>query len=196
MTRTLLAVSAAAWLLCCRPSAVVEANDPNLQAIGGRLVYAGKVFSGEVRSYIPAIDEVEFTRYRHGIQHGLSRKESADGSLLAEMPYYAGAKHGVHRSWNRDGRLVSYAQFEMGEYTGDAWLWHASGAPYELRKYDSAGQLLLTRRWRENGQIYLNQVFLDGAAIGLPGSKLCDPTAAARRVTRQTAAALQNGAAR
>lgn len=167
-------------MAACSRGAIVDASDPALSAAGGRLLYHGRAFSGLLRSTIPAMEELHFTAYRDGIQHGMSRKESSDGRLLAEYPYLAGMKHGLHRTWDREGQLRTYAEFRYGNYFGEVWAWYADGAPYEYRRYTEQGRLLMVRRWRNTGQVYLNQTFsLDGTALGMPGSKLCNPTEAA-----------------
>lgn len=174
-----------AAVLCCSKEPVVESSDPTLSVNSGLILKDGKPFSGIVRSYIPATDEVELTAYRLGLQHGMTRKESSSGTRLAEWPYYAGAKHGVHRTWDRKGNLRSQAEFKLGSYSGESWAWYEGGKPYEYRRYSEKGELMVVRRWRPTGQIYLNQTFKNGLAIGMPGSKLCDPTEAEKIEARR-----------
>jgi antitoxin component YwqK of YwqJK toxin-antitoxin module len=164
-------------LAACREQLkVIDTNDQALAAKNGLVVYQDKPFTGIVRSRIPALQEIELTEYRLGIQHGVTRKLTDDGKLLAEWPYVAGAKHGAHKTWDREGRLRTYATFRMGNYVGESWAWFPDGKTADYQKYSEKGELLVARRWRPTGQIYMNQVFKNGAAIGMPGSKLCDPT--------------------
>ena len=177
MKRTFALLAALVVLAACRgQERIVEAGDSALSVKNGILLYANQPFTGIVRSTIPALEEVELTAYRLGIQHGVTRKHTLDGKLLAEWPYLAGAKHGIHKTWDRNGQLRTYTRFERGDYAGEAWSWYPDGKPYDYRKYNEKGELMIARRWRQTGQIYLNQVFQNGAAIGMPGSKLCDPT--------------------
>lgn len=166
-----LAISA-----CREQGPVVDAGDSGLAARNNLVLYKNKPFTGVVKSFIPAMGEVEFTEYKLGFQHGLTRTETLDGKLLGERPYFAGAKHGIHKTWDKNGQLRTYAQFQMGNYVGEAWSWYPDGKPYDYKKYNEKGELLIARMWRPTGQIYLNQVFHNGVAIGMPGSKLCDPS--------------------
>lgn len=175
--RILILLAAAAFLSACRGQGpTIDAGDPGLSSQNGIILYQSKPFTGVVRTSIPALAEVEFAAFRLGIQHGLTRKETVDGKRLAEWPYAAGAKHGIHKTWDKEGRLRTHAQFQMGSNVGESWSWYPDGKPYDYRKYNQKGELLIARLWRPTGQIYLNQVFRNGQAIGMPGSKLCDPT--------------------
>ncbi len=171
-----LTIVIAAGILACRGSdPVVNADDPGLSAEQGRQLYNGKPFTGFIRNHLRAIKEIHKTHYRAGFQHGLSTEETEGGLLLASRNYEAGAKHGVHRTWHQNGKQRSYAEFRLGKYTGEVWLWHDNGLPYDYSVYDENGLILVQKRWRVTGQIYMNQVFQNGTPIGMPGSKLCNP---------------------
>lgn len=178
MTRIVIALVAVSLTACRGQGPLLEAGDSGLTVQNRLLLYKNQPFTGILKSTIPATAEVEFTEYKLGFQHGITRKETLDGKLLAEWPYFAGAKHGTHKTWDKQGRLRTHARFHMGNYVGEAWSWYPDGKPYDYRKYNDKGELLIARLWRPTGQVYLNQVFRNGEAIGMPGSKLCDPTEA------------------
>ena len=160
---------------CSKQGPVIDAGSPGFEPKGIQLFYQGKPFTGILRSQIPALDQGELAEYHAGLQHGITREQTLDGKLIAERPYYAGAKHGIHKTWHENGQMKTFVEFKYGKYAGEAWSWYPSGKPFDYRKYNDQGELLLSRKWREDGQIYMNQVFQNGEAIGMPGSKLCDP---------------------
>jgi len=187
LRESIAAVAICVALGACRDRGpTLVAGDPALSTKAGLLLYRDQPFTGVVRSTIPAMAEVEIAEFRMGFQHGMTRKETTDGKLLAEWPYFAGAKHGIHKTWDREGHLITYSEFRRGSYVGEAWSWYPSGKPYDYRRYNEKGELLIARRWRPTGQIYMNQVFRNGAAIGMPGSKLCNPTNAERSDAQAT----------
>lgn len=174
--RLVLTILIAAGIFACRGTGpVVSFDDPGLTSDQGPLYYKGKPFTGTIRREIPALKEIHKSHFRAGFEHGISTEETDEGFLVASRSYTTGAKNGVHRSWHRNGKPRSYAEFRMGKYVGEAWEWHDNGLPYNYALYDDNGQLLAEKRWRETGQIYMNNVFQNGVAVGLPGSKLCNP---------------------
>lgn len=156
-------------------SPVVESNDPRLSQSGPGVFLNGVPFTGKIRTEIPAADEVHFTSYKNGLEDGTSTVETSSGKLLASRAYRMGIKHGIHRTWYASGVQKSYAKFQFGRYTGQVWQWHDNNVPAQFDLYNERGEIQASKVWRRTGQIYMNHTFQNGAAIGMPGSKVCDP---------------------
>lgn len=174
-----LLLAAVCFASACAANAgpTVESNDPGFAIVGGRLMLNGTPFTGVRRAQLPAVEERHLTAYREGVRHGLSVVESMNGAATySERRFYAGHLHGEQTDWHRDGEtLRSRSQYVLGKQQGDEWSWHANGRPAEYRRFDKNSNLLVYKRWRRTGQIYMNVVFHEGRTIGMPGSKVCDP---------------------
>ena len=153
----------------------VSSNDPGLGLMNGKVSYKGTFFSGRVRQTIAANGEVMLKSYVNGVEEGVQKLYDRNGNLLFERPYRNGRKDSVHKGWYSNGKYRFYYQFDMGSYTGEQWEWHDNGKVKMYQKYDEDSQLSVSKHWRRSGQIYINQVFKDGSALGMPGSKLCNP---------------------
>ncbi len=156
---------------------IVESNDPGFAMNGKQLMFQGQPFTGIRRAELPAVEERHLPGYREGLQHGLATVASLDGTkVYSERRYYAGHPHGEHTGWHRDGKTLRVRQqFVYGKQHGDAWSWHSNGKPAEYRRFDDESNLLVYKRWRRTGQIFMNVVYHEGRTIGMPGSKVCDP---------------------
>ena len=159
----------------------MESGHPALGLSGALVTFGGEPFTGTLRVRIPALGQVHRNRYRRGLQHGRSTEELNDGTLLAERRYIGGVKHGIHRTWFPDGTPSTRAEYHLGRYIGSAWSWHDNGRVSDFTRYDAEGQVVATKRWRPTGEIYMNFVFHNGEAIGMPGSKVCDPIEKGRK---------------
>ncbi len=154
---------------------IVEGSDPRLGIAAGKFLLAGKPFTGVLRQTIGENFEVRSTPYRDGLEHGRFTVEKK-GKLVEEREFVDGKKHGTHRGWHDNGQLKFISNFEHGEYRGDQFTYHDNGQMFEYKKYSPSGKLLISRIFRQTGQVYTSQVVADdGAAYGLPGSKLCNP---------------------
>ncbi len=173
--RVRLAAFAFVLLSACGVGPELRSDDPNFNHDGGRLNYRAEPFTGTVLESIPALGEEHAVRYLRGLEHGLATVKSREGVLLASRAYRAGVKHGEHRTFFRDGKPRTYARFDQGRYVGEVRTWHENGRLADYKFYDETGEILVAKRWRPTGQIYMNFVFQDGAQIGLPGSKVCNP---------------------
>ena len=162
---------------CVEKLPVVNATDPRLSVREDRLYLLGQPYTGTLRENIPAMRETRTTPYLEGQKHGLEIVRHDSGQELARGAYVAGQKHGVHRTWYASGGNRGYAQFEHGRYTGERLAWHENGRAFEYERFDEAGRAIASKRWRRNGLIYMNVVLQkDGEQLGLPGSKVCEPT--------------------
>ncbi|MBL8020815.1 MAG: hypothetical protein JNM27_14185 [Leptospirales bacterium] len=159
----------------CGGGPVIENTDSQLGMAAGRLFYQGKPFTGQLRTTIVAVNEVELTSYKDGVEHGESTVHTLNGTLVAQREYRNGSKHGLHRVWFPNGNLRAYQRFNNGQNIGQAWLWFEDKKPAEFKMYGRSGEILAAKMWRRTGQIYLNYVFENGGSIGMPGSKVCDP---------------------
>lgn len=135
-----------------------------------------KPYTGLIRQSIPAVQEVRTTPYVDGLPHGTMIARQSSGQVLARGEYIAGDKHGLHRTWYKSGNDRSYGEFERGKYVKDHWVWHKNGNVMQFDRYNSNHEIVVSKKWRTNGLIYMNLVFHDGADLGLPGSKVCNPT--------------------
>ncbi|AFM11730.1 toxin-antitoxin system YwqK family antitoxin [Turneriella parva] len=167
-------------------SKTIEGSDPRISVSGGRLLLAGEPFSGILRQAIGDGSEIRMTPYQNGLEHGrLTVRKNKQ--LVEERVYEQGKKHGTHKGWHANGNLRFVSTFAHGEYVGDQFTYHDNGQVFEYKKYSPEGKLLVSKIFRQTGQIYTSQAFTaEGAAYGLPGSKLCNP------VTQEKAKLQQN----
>lgn len=165
---------------------IIDGSDPRMTISNGKLLIEGKPFSGLMKQAIGENFEIRQTPYRDGLEHGRLTVHK-DKQLVEERTYENGRKHGTHRGWHANGNLRFASTFAHGEYTGDQFTYHDNGQVFEYKKYSGDGKLLVSKIFRQTGQIYTSQAFTaDGAAYGLPGSKLCNP------VTQEKAKLKQN----
>ncbi len=165
---------------------VIDGSDPRIAISNGRLLIEGKPFSGLLKQAIGENYEIRQTPYRDGLEHGRFTVHKK-GKLFEEREFVNGQKHGTHKGWYDNGNLKFISHFETGSYTGDQFTYHDNGQVFEFKKYNREGKLLVSKIFRQTGQIYTSQAFtVDGAAYGLPGSKLCNP------VTQEKAKLKQN----
>jgi len=159
----------------CACTQTVEATDERLGMAAGRMLLAGKPFSGIVQQTIGGDYEIRKTPYSDGLEHGKFTVHK-QGKLVEERMFVQGKKHGTHKAWHTNGNLKFFSNFEQGDYVGDQYTYHDNGQVYEYKKYNREGKLLVSKIFRQTGQVYTSQAFsADGAAYGLPGSKLCNP---------------------
>ncbi len=153
-------------------AAEVQSDDPELAYLGEHLVHRGRLFSGVLVTRIPAADVVRRTPFRNGLAEGVESERYGNGSLAALREFRAGRKTGVHRGWFPNGRRSFRYEYSENQFHGDYWEWRSSGGLYSYARYNN-GQPIGRKVWREDGAIYMNYVFAEGAAYGLPGAKLC-----------------------
>ena len=163
-------------LNACSSNREIAYNDPRISISAGKTLFQGQPFTGTIRQPIPAVDEVRLTPYKNGLMHGTMESRNSSGRLLLVTHYVDGQKHGLQRAWYPDGKNLSYGEFVRGHYVGDHWVWHNNGKVLQFDRYDNDGQILAAKRWRSNGIIYMNFVYRNGEPLGLPGSKVCNPT--------------------
>lgn len=165
---------------------VIDGADPRIAISNGRLLIEGKPFSGLLKQAIGENYEIRQTPYRDGLEHGRFTVHKK-GKLIEEREFVNGQKHGTHQGWYENGKLKFISHFKTGNYTGDQFTYHDNGQVFEYKKYNGDGKLLVSKIFRQTGQIYTSQAFTaEGAAYGLPGSKLCNP------VTQEKAKLKQN----
>ncbi|WP_036095223.1 toxin-antitoxin system YwqK family antitoxin [Leptospira weilii] len=162
------------FLIGCRET--IEHTDPNLRMVQGRIYYQGKLFTGFIKTEIPALEEIETVQFKNGLEDGETISRNKSGRLLERRYFKEGLKEGIHRSWFPNGNNRLYAEFRSGRYVNDRWEWHDNNRPFIYEKFDENGKLLVSKKWNRNGQIYMNTVIAnDGSSLGLPGSKVCEP---------------------
>ncbi|MEQ9366325.1 MAG: hypothetical protein RIF32_18945 [Leptospirales bacterium] len=170
--------------LCADRPVEVSNMDPRISREAGKLLLLGEPFTGVLRQSIPAVAEKHRTPYADGLKDGVAVAHHDSGRLIATRSYVAGQKHGVHRTWYNDGTDKSYAEFDRDRYIRESLGWHPNGRPSEFKKYTDEGVVLAVKRWRDNGLIYMNLVLQEGQGIGVPGSKVCNPTSATNAIAK------------
>ncbi|MFC8914146.1 toxin-antitoxin system YwqK family antitoxin [Streptomyces sp. NPDC047821] len=78
--------------------------------VGGRLLYRGELFTGEVTEHLGGA-LVALDAYVDGITHGISREWYKDGTPRSEGTVRVGRPVGVWREWHANGRLASEQRF-------------------------------------------------------------------------------------
>lgn len=160
----------------CQGSVTIESSDPNLAVFKDKVYYKLKPFNGLIRTTFPALDEIQITEFKDGLEDGEYISRNEGGHVLERRTFKEGVKVGVHRAWYRNGNNRFYAEFSSGKYINDHWEWYDNGKPSLYEKFDENGKLIVVKKWNRNGQIYMNTVIAsDGSSVGLPGSKICEP---------------------
>ena len=163
----------------------VESSDLDLRMYQGRVIYHFKYYTGVIRRSLPALREVHITPYRRGRQHGTAVVKNFEGKVISKRIYVNGIKDGVHRTWYANGNYRSYTVFKKGKYVNEVWQWHLNGKLAKYRLYNEKHEVVVEKRWRNSGQVYANMVFIKGVAVGMPGSKLCEPVKPRGREVRK-----------
>ncbi|BDA80368.1 hypothetical protein LPTSP3_g32980 [Leptospira kobayashii] len=173
---TLIGVLAVLHLLYCRDNLSIDSKDPNITLFQGRIFYKAQPFDGVIRQDLPALDEIQTTHFKLGLEDGEFISKNNAGQLLEQRYFKEGQKQGIHRSWFPNGNNKQYSEFKDGNYINDRWEWYDNGKPSLYEKFDQNSKLIVTKKWNRNGQIYMNIVFTDnGSSAGMPGSKICEP---------------------
>ena len=167
-----LAVLLLSMVACQTDGPQVPLGDPAFGQAGVLITYKGKPFTGTMYASKPELGLELRMHYRDGLQHGLAT-EMRKGKPVMERRYYKGMKHGLHRTWYPDGKPHSYQQFKWSVPTGEKWVWHSNGRVVEYLLFYEEGQAVLHKRLRRTGQSYMIVVFLNGEALGMPGTKFC-----------------------
>lgn len=160
----------------CQGGDTIEYSDPNLALFKDKVYYKQKPFNGLIRRDLPALDEIQTTEFKDGLEDGTYISQNGSGFVLEKRTFKEGLKVGVHRSWYRNGKNRFYAEFNSGKYINDHWEWYDNGKPSLYEKFDENSKLIVVKKWNRSGQIYMNTVIAsDGSSVGLPGSKICEP---------------------
>ncbi|MBW0435891.1 hypothetical protein HGB47_19985 [Leptospira yasudae] len=160
----------------CQGGDTVEHTDPNLVFFKDKLYYKRMLFTGILKTDVPALGETQTARYTAGLEDGEFLSVNKEGRVMERRFFREGLKEGVHRAWFPNGNNRFYAEFRSGKYANDRWEWYENGKPSLYEKFDENGKLIVVKKWNRNGQIYMNTVIaVDGSSVGLPGSKICEP---------------------
>ena len=169
-------IGCGAAVSCAEGQPEIRNTDPRLSIETDVYLFMGRPFTGMMRQHLPAVGETWLTPYRDALKEGLEVATHDNGQVLSRGAYVAGEKHGVHRTWFTNGNDKTYAEFNHGKYVNESWSWHSNGLVADYEKYTADGRALAVKRWRSNGLIYMNLVFQNEAPLGMPGSKVCNPT--------------------
>lgn len=145
---------------------------PDVTFHGDYLLYRGRRFTGILEEKFDQVETVRKTHYRGGLSEGIQEEFFKNGQIVARREYNRGQKVGIHRGWYPDGTRRFHYEFSDGQYDGESWEWYGSGNLAMYARFVK-GHLLGKKLWRETGQIYMNYVFPENKAVGLPGSHLC-----------------------
>jgi antitoxin component YwqK of YwqJK toxin-antitoxin module len=157
-------------LAACTKTAHRPSSDVTYQ--GNYLLYKGDRFTGILEEKFEQVETVRKSRFKDGLQDGIEEEFFKTGQLVARREYTNGVKNGIHEGWFNDGKKRFHHEFKNNQSHGEFWEWHNSGALAMYARFKD-GQLLGKKMWRESGQIYMNYVFPNNQAIGIPGAKLC-----------------------
>ncbi|KOG29091.1 toxin-antitoxin system YwqK family antitoxin [Streptomyces resistomycificus] len=107
----------------------INIDDPEVDMdLGQRLLYRGKLFTGEVEEYLGGA-RVSLESYVEGLPDGPAWEWYKNGTLESEMTVRKGRAVGVAKRWHPNGVLASERTFS-----------------------DDNGAMLSVREWDENGQ--------------------------------------------
>ncbi|WNM35242.1 hypothetical protein RKE30_35190 [Streptomyces sp. Li-HN-5-11] len=114
----------------------IDIDDPDVDMDQSqRLLYRGKLFTGEVVEYLgDALVSLE--TYQDGLRHGPNREWHKDGTLESEGMAREGRPVGVSREWHANGTLASERVFSE-----DGW------TMLSVREWDMDGHP--TKVWRK-----------------------------------------------
>jgi antitoxin component YwqK of YwqJK toxin-antitoxin module len=161
-----------ALLLLCGCTKVARRPSPEITYKNGLVLYKGSLFTGVLEERFENIETVRRTHYRAGAPDGEETETYKDGTVVARRHFTNGRKSGVHEGWFLDGKRRFHHEFKEGRNDGEVFEWYDSGALSMYARFKD-GVLLGKKMWRETGQIYMNYVFPNGKAAGVPGTKLC-----------------------
>lgn len=140
---------------------------------GELLLYLGKPFSGERIDLLPGIDILVEQEFQDGYLHGKEIEKDFQGNILASREYRYGIRDGRHVGYFPTGQKKFEYTYKDNLMEGEAWEYYQNGSVYTFLIYEKGSEKLI-KRWREDGQIYLNLVVKNGIAYGLAGGKLCN----------------------
>ncbi|MGW2628145.1 toxin-antitoxin system YwqK family antitoxin [Streptomyces chattanoogensis] len=115
----------------------IDIDDPEVDMdFGGRLLYKGTLFSGEVTEHAGQT-LVSLDNYVNGVQDGRSQEWYRDGTLRSEGTARMGRPVGVSREWHPNGQIAAdrvFAEDGLTMLCDRAW--------------DESGNL--TKNWKKN----------------------------------------------
>lgn len=179
MTRGSIIVALAAAVaafLCVLGSRPVEAGDPRLSRVDGRVLRDGVLFNGTLVERTAEGRIVASTEYRVGLRDGESLRFDDDGTLLERRQWTAGRRQGTHAGWYpRSGRPRFCYVFADDVNDGPAYEWaDQPGSPIVGRwEYVQGAEVGMQRVWRADGIVRANYLADGNARYGLRGKKEC-----------------------
>jgi antitoxin component YwqK of YwqJK toxin-antitoxin module len=176
LIKHLFRLSLLAVLWSCLPEKVILSTDKDITFFQGKYYYKGELYNGIIKQYLSVMKETHLVPYKNGIEHGNYIAKNDDGQILEDRNFFEGEKHGIHKSFYSNGNFRLYSEFDHGNYNNERWEWHINGNPLLYEKFDKEGKLLVTKKWYQNGHIYMNVSYNETkTSFGLPGSKVCAP---------------------
>lgn len=154
----------------CTPFAIRPSEEVTFH--GDYLLYRGKRFTGTLVEKFAHVGTTRYGHYQSGLQSGIEEEFFWNGQIASRRSYSQGKKEGIHEGWFSNGNRRFHHEFQNNHPTGEAWEWYSSGTLALFARFE-AGRLVGKKMWRETGQIYMNYVFPQNRAVGVPGSKLC-----------------------
>lgn len=153
---------------------VLNANDPSLSSLNGRVFFQQRLLSGEVFTlYEGSTDTATIQNYLHGQEHGQWVQYYPSGELRETRSFVEGKKTGEYLAWWKNGNLMLTYQFEDDEYEGTCREWNESGRLITEMNYHRGYESGSQKVWYDNGKIKSNYVMESGRRYGLLGTKNC-----------------------
>lgn len=151
----------------------IQRPNPDIQLINDYLHYKGHRFSGIVEERFDQVGTIRESRYVEGRMTGYQEEYTEKTKvLLARRLFVNGEKDGTHQGWFPTGQRRFHYEYKKGKSHGEFWEWYQDGQPSLFAKYDN-DTMIGKKMWRQDGKIYMNYVFTEGKAYGVPGTKLC-----------------------
>jgi antitoxin component YwqK of YwqJK toxin-antitoxin module len=157
----------------CREPMHISYTDPKISYSGTDILYDNGLFTGVLVSYFPQIEVFKFTPYQNGKIHGKETENSKDEKLVSERFYEDGKRIKNHRGWHKNGNLRFSYDYKDDKMDGDALEFYPSGNILSYNKMQN-GMDMGGKKWREDGQVFLNYVNSENRSFGLRGGKLCN----------------------
>lgn len=151
--------------------AILDATDPGLSRVAGRLLLGAQPVTGLL---ISRTDEaVTWTPYREGLRHGREISRYWDGGFKVDRLWIKGKRDGQTRAWWPDGTLMERSAYTDDLLQGESRRWFADGQLASAFTYEKGQEEGAQQMWYEDGTLRANYVVVDGRRYGSNGTKGC-----------------------
>jgi antitoxin component YwqK of YwqJK toxin-antitoxin module len=155
------------------PNDTIFETNASLKLQNGVYYFAGKPYSGFIKSLYVTASLKSIGSYFIGKQHGITKTFFLHGKLATERKYRNGLSYGRHFGYWENGNMKFDFVYFNDKREGVQKQWYESGNQYYALTFTDDQENGMQKAWRENGKPYMNYEVKNGVRYGLQKAALC-----------------------